>query len=134
LCIDDQELLSIDAGIAEVRIDLLGGSFLNGPVALAFNIHDCGRFDQQIQALTRFHRLNPSRAPKCSPDPLLDRLILELRALDALHENASLRDIGKVLFSRRVAAWGFDDSVRSATRRLVVSARRRRDHTYLRLL
>ena len=124
------ERLSLSDGQSRIRVDLLAGSFLDGPVALRFEIADDRRAPSQIMAFTRFralrqrglfgHWLN-------QPERHARRWIDQLRTYDALNASASERDIAETLFPARydIDDWRYGgNSLRSTVRRLIISAKR----------
>lgn len=126
----ERERLSLSDGQSRIRVDLLAGSFLGGPVALRFVIADDRRAPSQIKALTRFRALRQRGLFGRwlnRPEPHARRWIDQLRAYDGLNAGASERDIAFVLFPGR---YNIDDwrdggaSLRSTVRRLTVSAKR----------
>ena len=116
--------------MCRVRIDLLTGSFLHGPVALHFVIPDDWRAPSQITALTRFRALRQRGLFGRwlnRPEPQARRWIEQLRAYDAVSDHASERDIAMVLFPVRYDVIEWRDggaSLRSTVRRLIAAAKR----------
>jgi hypothetical protein len=112
-----------------VRLDAVAGSLQNGPVRLFHRLTAKAELDSKLPALRQLAAFCEigAAAPWIIPDdPLLDRLTLALRVLDARAEGASLRDIGMEL-AGRAADWpGDGESTKSWIRRLVALSDRLR--------
>lgn len=110
-----------DAG-KPIRLDIIDGSVLNGPVilepvlSLRPDLHWQLTTVQQLQAMLTGRHYSPR------PDPRFARLLLALRALDACAEGASLRTIAQELLHAH--DWpGDGEFVKSRARRLVCLAK-----------
>ena len=133
------ERLSLSDGFHHLRVDVVEGTLLDGPVRLRFVIADDDRASAQILALQRFRAfcrggvfgrtLNP-------PERHGTQWVRQLRAYDAVEPGASERTIAMELFARRFSDydWRTSDALRSAVRRLIGGARRMVGGSYLTLL
>ena len=127
-------------GRHHIRLHVIAGTLLNGPVMLRFEIGWSEPFEPAISTLRRF--LNLCRSGEMPPErPVPDRTahrtILVLRVHDALAKGASIRDIGILLFglARIEAEWRDPgESLKSQCRRLIASARAMADGGYKELL
>ncbi|MCC2977137.1 DUF2285 domain-containing protein [Sphingomonas sp. PL-96] len=118
-------LLSNGAG--SVRLDVLSGSLLDGPVSLVHVLPGMEESAPALAALRRFlHLRHAGRFPGLAARARqrLRRQVMALRAHDALAEGASIRDIGVMLFGReRVQDEWADEALKSQSRRLITLAR-----------
>lgn len=124
-----ESLLLRDASRGGLRLDVVAGSLLDGPVSL---FHDFGWVHDVEPAVTAVRRyLNLCRtgefpAPSIQGSQRFRRQIQALRVHDALAEGASIRDIGTMLFgSDRVwVEWpGSGEALKSQCRRMIALAR-----------
>lgn len=112
-----------------LRLDIEGARLSNGPVRLFYRLDGVRSLQRPLQTLQRFKflleqgrfslRLHP-------PEPRARRMILVLRAFDALTGGATQRDIAEMLDGAMLdqLAWRSQfPSVRSRAQRLVNSAR-----------
>ena len=125
----DREHLQIGAGVHRLRLDVMAGSLLSGPVRLRYEIVPARNMEAVVATLRRFLHLCRTgdllSAPTLTPQRLR-RQIEALRVHDALAAGASIRDIGLLLFGhdRVRAEWhGASDALKSRCRRLVALAR-----------
>ncbi len=127
-------------GFHRVRIDILDGTVLAGPVRLRFLVTDDERASVQILALQQFHALRRRGVFGRSlhpPEPHAAHWIRQLRAFDAVESGASERVVAMTLFAGRFSDEGWrtgEKGVRSAARRLIATARRMVAGDYLKLL
>jgi hypothetical protein len=124
------EHLLIGASSGGLRLDLLEGTLLQGPVMLRYDFSAVGDIEPLLAPLRAFHHF--CRTGELSP-PLprkrqRDRRVVDaLRTHDALQAGASIRDVGILLFgARRVAEeWGAPgEALKSHSRRMIALARR----------
>lgn len=124
----EESLLLRDGGPG-LRIDIVCGSLLNGPVTL---LHDFGwvhDVEPAIVALRRYlHLCRTGELPtlRRATNQATRRLIEALRVHDALAGGASIRDVGVVLFGidRIQAEWpGRGEALKSHCRRLIALSR-----------
>lgn len=124
------EHLAIDDGRRRLRVDVVGGTLLEGPVRLRFLIDGSDGLDQsaltlrRLAALLRRGRLLPSLYPT---DTRLARWTAALRVKDALTAGASHREIAIALHGIDHVAehWGGrSDALQSRIRRAAALARR----------
>lgn len=134
------ENLLLHDGVNSIRLDIMSGSLLDGPVALRFDIHREDSVDPMIDTLRRFLHFQRTGAippQRQSRERHHQRVALALRVHDALVQGASIRDVGIMLFgiSRVEAEWeASGESLKSACRRLIVLARSMASGGYLTLL
>jgi hypothetical protein len=108
-------------GSGVVRLDVLCGSLLEGPVSLVLSLAGMEESEPAMLALRRFLHLP---APSAPVRPRLRRQVQALRVHDALSQGASIRDVGIMLFGReRVRHEWADEALKSQCRRLIILAR-----------
>lgn len=136
----EQALLLHRAGRASLRLDVLSGSLLDGPVTLLNDLGSVRDFEATVASLRGYLCLCQTGelpvALRAARQPLR-RQILALRVYDALAEGASIRAIGAMLFgSDRVKEeWpGPGEALKSQCRRLIALARSMIDGGYTTLL
>lgn len=118
----DRQHVRLDGIPEPLRLDVVAGSILDGPVRLEPALCFDRDVECQILALRRLYRLLGGAPIPFAPDMRMPRLVLALRALDARKEGASLREIGTVLFED--TDWpGDGEWMKSAVRRIVALAR-----------
>jgi hypothetical protein len=122
------EHLLISDGLRAIRIDVLAGSVRNGPVELLYRLSGIASAEPPLLTLRRLLglcRTGRFSASLHSPSPRAARLVLMLRALDAIASGASQRDIAQWLLGGSVGErWRLcAPSLRSRAQRLVRSAR-----------
>lgn len=114
---DHAEHLFLRASDISLRLDIIAGTVLAGPVILEPRV-SLNWLDRQIATLKILDSLLRGNPPLAVADPRLSRLVLALRALDARREGASLRDLARDIFG--TTEWpGDGDHVKSRARRLV---------------
>jgi len=134
-----REEVLVGRGPASLRLSIVEGTLLAGPVMLQVHIHGAAQLDRSIASLTRlvqYLRHGRITPPKARSDRSLRRGQV-LQVLDALAAGASHRDIARGLFGVATVDrdWnGSSDHMRSKTRRLVILARRLAAGGYLDLL
>jgi len=102
---------------ASIRMDVVGGTVLGGPVTLEARV-PLHRLDYQITTVRRLAAVLRNEQLTAVTDARLARLIDALRALDARHEGASLRVIAEGIFG--TDEWpGDGEHIKSRARRLV---------------
>lgn len=121
----DCEHVLLGRGGTTVRLDVVAGSLLDGPVSLA---HDLALADEPaMAALRRFlHFCRVGVLPAYSPpaSQRLGRQAVILRVADALAQGASIRDVGIMLYgAERVSKEWADEALKSQCRRLIAMAR-----------
>lgn len=127
-------------GCPGVRLDVIAGTLLNGPVSLRFDMSLSDESERQLQTLRLFLDLcreGASAVPSVPAGRISRRSIDALRVHDALAESASIRDIGVMLFgaARIQAEWRAPgESLKSHCRRLIALSRFMADGGYKQLL
>jgi len=121
----DCEHVLLGRGGAAVRLDVVAGSLLDGPVSLA---HDLALADEPaMAALRRFlHLCRDGVLPVYRPpaNQRFKRQAVILRVADALAQGASIRGIGIMLYGpERVGDEWSDEALKSQCRRLIAEAR-----------
>jgi hypothetical protein len=134
------EVVALSDGYQRIRLDVVSGSLLDGPVRLHYHLSGFCDLDvklltlRRLAALCRRGRFSSTLHPR---EPRAPRWIAALRAHDAIAEGASQREIAATLFGEAWVSedWRRDsDSLRLRTQRLVRSARTMVAGGYLRLL
>jgi hypothetical protein len=134
------EHIAISDGYRRIRVDVVSGSMLNGPVLLHHQLMGVDRLDEKLLglrrliALHRHGRLVPSLFP-VSLQTI--RIVAALRIYDALAAGASQRDMAVALFGWDTveADWAAaSDYLRLRVRRLVRLARRLATGGWMQLL
>jgi hypothetical protein len=121
----DMEHISLSDGFRRIRIDVVSGTLLEGPVVMTHILTGLTGVSPKLLALRRLIALTRTRRFGASLFPVASqtaRLVAALQAFDGLTAGASQRDIAVTLYGQqRVAAeWnGASDSMRSRVRRLV---------------
>lgn len=110
-----------------IRLDVLSGSLLDGPVSLVLCLAGMEADGPAMVTLRRFlHLRRTGRIPAVSTRACqrLRRQVLALRVHDALAAGASIRDVGIMLFGfERVREEWADEALKSHCRRLITLAR-----------
>lgn len=110
-----------------IRLDVLSGSLMRGPVSLVHDFAGTDEIEQVFAALRRFLRLRRSGhlpARSFAASQRANRQIQALRVHDALALGASIRDVGVMLFGiERVQAEWADEALKSQCRRLIALSR-----------
>lgn len=102
---------------ASLRLDIIEGTLLDGPVILEPSVK-LEELDRQIAAIRKLHAFLRGMVPPKEVDSRLPRLLLALRVLDARARGASLRDLAFGILGGQ--DWpGDGDSMKSRVRRLV---------------
>jgi len=121
------EHLLLSDGTASLRLDLLSGSLLAGPACLVYRLAGLAALHGPLDTLRALVRLWQSgRLGPFSPSSRNRRLVLLLRAGDALRDGAAQREIAAGLLSGDAAGvrWrSAAPSLRSRAQRLVKGAR-----------
>lgn len=134
-----ESLLLRDAG-RSLRMNVVSGSLLNGPVSLLHDFAWVDDIESAIAASRRFLylcRTGRFLASSVPADQTTRRLIRALRAHDALVGGASIREVGVMLFGidRVRAEWpGTGEALKSQCRRLIALSRFMVSGGYRRLL
>jgi hypothetical protein len=121
----DIEHVALSDGFRRIRIDVVSGTLLEGPVVMTHILTGLTGVSPKLLALRRLIALTRTRRFGASLFPVASqtaRLVAALQVFDGLSAGASQRDIGVTLYGQqRVAAeWnGASDSMRSRVRRLV---------------
>jgi hypothetical protein len=114
---DGAEHLLLRTRGTSLRLDVVAGTVLAGPVALELSFA-LDRLEWRIATVRALAAMLRDESPGAATDARMPRLVLALRALDARHEGASLRDIARGIFG--AMDWpGDGDHIKSRTRRLV---------------
>jgi hypothetical protein len=124
------EHIAISDGYRRIRIDVLTGSLLGGPVFLRHHLDEIDQLDPKLLALRRLialHRHGRFVASLFLVGPQIKRIVMALRVYDALADGASQRDIAIALFGKNAVDDDWivgSDYLRLRVRRLVTLARR----------
>jgi hypothetical protein len=120
------EHLLLSDGMTSLRLDVDAGSLLGGPVRLAYRLSGFAALDGPLATLGALLRLRQSgRLRRPQMRSRNRRLVLLLRAWDALQAGATQREIAGVLLSGDAARarWRVEaPSLRSRAQRLAVGA------------
>lgn len=116
-------------GDPDIRLDVFAGTLHDGPVSFLFDMAGSDNYGPSIRSLRHF--LASYCSGGASPLPsarnsLPRRMIDALRVHDALHQGASIRDIGIMLFGmiRVEAEWQSPgEALKSCCRRLIAYSR-----------
>jgi hypothetical protein len=123
---DCQQVL-LREGSGAVRLDVLSGSLLDGPVSLVLSRSGMEENEPALVALRRFLHLRRTGGFPAPAAPVCQRLPRQVQALrvhDALSQGASIRDVGIMLFGGdRVRHEWADEALKSQCRRLIILAR-----------
>ena len=112
------EHLRLSSHGGAIRLDVVSGTVLDGPVLLRPILCLGSALEDQLTAVRRLNAFLTGSRPPVENDRRLKRLVLVLRVLDACREGASLRDIARDLFGER--DWpGDGECIKSRVRRLV---------------
>ena len=134
------EHVLIGASSVGLRIDVLEGTLLQGPVSLRHDISVVVDLGPPLATLRAFHDLcRMGRLPlRSTRKRQRDRRIVDaLRTHDALQDGASIRDVGILLFgTRRVGEeWNAPgEALKSHSRRMIALARRMAGGAWRKLL
>ena len=110
----DGEHLLVERGDDLIRLDVVHGTTVRGPVTLRFELADDDRLAAQLTALHAFR----AKMPIQSRHERLARKLLALQAVDARNAGASLRESARMLLGP--GDWPGDGEHRkSHTRRLL---------------
>lgn len=122
LCGPSIQHVRVDLPGAVVRLDVIDGTLVDGPVTLIFELPDDFRLSSRLDALASFQAARCG-APHVAPlQEKLSRKLLSLHAADAEAVGASLRDIANALFGED--DWpGNGEHRKSRVRRLVAAGR-----------
>lgn len=138
-CKGGTESLLVRNGRCWLRVDIVSGTLLDGPVELDLLVTGTVPIEPQLGALRMVAALRrdgrlPADGRGC--DLRLQREVLALRAHDARMDGASMQDIARALFGQEGAGgWmGSSDYLKSRIRRLVALARHRAEGGYNALL
>jgi len=110
------EHLVIDHGRGTIRLDVIDGTVVAGPVTLRFDLADDDRLDFQLSAMRAFR----GPAPVARSHVQLARRLLALQTVDARDAGASLRETADIVLGP--GAWPGDGEHRkSLIRRMIVA-------------
>ncbi|MFL6775401.1 MAG: DNA -binding domain-containing protein [Sphingomicrobium sp.] len=121
--------LLLSDGYRTLRLDLAGADVRLSPVRLSFELCGLKTLDRPLLVLRRFHSLVLRRRFTRSlhqPVRRARRLVLLLRAFDAINAGANQAEIAEVLLSSSLVRRGWrihSPSIRSQAQRLVSGAR-----------
>lgn len=124
-----ESLLLRNAGCGGLRLDVISGSLLQGPVALLFEFGRRSEIELAIAALRRYYHLcctGEFPAVSFHRNQRFQRQIQALCVHDALAQGASIRDVGTMLFGGdrvRVEWPGQGDALKSHCRRMIALVR-----------
>jgi hypothetical protein len=119
------EYVALSDGYRRIRINVISGTLLEGPVLLKHQLAGLAGLSPKILALRRLIALTKTRRFGVSLFPVAPqtaRIVAALQVFDGLLAGASQHDLAVALYGEdRVAAeWnGKSDSMRSRVRRLV---------------
>lgn len=134
-----EELRLVSAGHA-IRLSILSGTLLDGPVRLVFHLNGDRHLAIRLRALRVFERLvSRGRIPSPpAPDtPAQRKRAILLKTLDGLAQGWSQRQIAIALFGEKAVAadWGGrSDFLKSRVRRMIAWAETLSGDAYLDLL
>ncbi|OCC24328.1 hypothetical protein MB02_07000 [Croceicoccus estronivorus] len=116
----------LGSGAGGIRLDVAGGSLLEGPVSLMHDLSRVVDLEPTLAPLRRF--LDFQRTGHLMEVPhasqRMRRQVLALRVHDALVAGASIRDVGVMLFGlERVRDEWAGEALKSQCRRLIAMAR-----------
>jgi hypothetical protein len=137
---DGREQVALSDGFRRIRIDVVGGTLLQGPVRFRYLLSGFCDVESKVLTLRRLAslcRLGRFARALHPPEPRASRWIEALRSYDAITAGASQREISAALFGGQRARdeWRTSsDSLRLRIQRLVRSARTMVAGGYLRLL
>jgi hypothetical protein len=135
-----RELAAITDGYHRIRLDVVRGSLLLGPVRLSYVLDDTRDLEAQLLAVRRLTALRRKGRFVKSLFPrerMAPRWIAALRASDATAAGTSQRDLAQYLFGGlavRTQWRGESDFMRLRVQRLLRIGRRMIDRGYLSLL
>ncbi|GAA0317734.1 hypothetical protein GCM10009087_30140 [Sphingomonas oligophenolica] len=113
------EHLLIERGGEVIRLDVIDGTAVAGPVTLRFDLPDDDRLPAQISTLSAYRRATVP-APRHAQ---LGNRLLALQATDARSIGASLRDIADIILGP--GTWpGEGEHRKSHVRRMLVAGER----------
>jgi len=124
------EHLVVADGMRRIRLDVTGGTMLDGPVRLCFRLEGLMAIEAPLLTLRRLSALSQlRRMPRLlfPADRRAPRGVLALRAGDAWRCGASQREVAEAIFGgeRVRSEWnGSSDYMRSQVRRMLRHARR----------
>lgn len=128
---DRREHILIGTAEASLRLDVIEGTLLEGPVALTYHIPGLADARTKLQTAARLfdacHKGRLVPAVRLSRDAL-QREMAQLAVWDLLMQGASLRDIGETIFGFQAVKDGWphrQEHMKSAVRRLVAGAKAR---------
>jgi hypothetical protein len=119
------EHIALSDGYRRIRIDVVSGTLLEGPVLLKHQLAGLAGLSPKILALRRLIALTRTQRFGASLFPIAPqtaRIVAALQIFDGLLAGASYHDIAVSLYGedRAAAEWnGASDSMRSRVRRLV---------------
>lgn len=137
---DGTEHVLLSDGVRGIRIDVVGGSIRSGPVELRYRMSGIDSAEAPLLTLRRLLALcrrGCFSAALHPPEVRAARLILMLRAYDAMLSGGSQREIAAILLSSeaRGERWRVEaPTLRSRVQRLVRSAQAMAGGGYLSLL
>lgn len=137
---DGREHVVLTDGYRRLRMDIISGSVLDGPVCLQYQLQGLRLLDAQLLTLRRLIALvRTGRFAKTlfPPDLYAGRIADALRTHDALAVGASQREIATQLFGADMVdrGWsGSSDFLKSRIRRLVRLARQMAAGDYCHLM
>lgn len=124
---DAGEHAVLSDGLHHLRLDVVRGSILDGPVVLHYQLRGIATAQIKVLPLRRLIDLCRQRRFSSTLYPLdrrVERWTLTLRVHDAIASGATQREIGRVLFDADFTAPTRDaESLRARVRRLVSDAR-----------
>lgn len=134
------ERVALSDGYRRIRLDIVSGSVLDGPVSLRYRLGDGRELDPQLLTLRRLQLLRRTgrfARTLFPPEKMAPRWVAALRVCDALATGVSQRELANFLFGPLAAhaTWrGDSDFLRLRVQRLVRIARRMTQSAYISLL
>jgi hypothetical protein len=134
------EHLLLSDGLRSIRLDVLAGTVRNGPVCLHYQLRGFTDLEAKLRVLRQLAAYRKSgcfAAQLHKQETRAARLVLLLRASDALRAGATQREIAAELVDADAQAvrWRVDlPSARSRVQRLARAARSWRDRGHVELL
>ncbi len=133
------EQLLLSDGLQHIRLDVVQGTLLAGPVALHFNLTDGPTLSAQLNTLRKWQifRNGWDLTLIAKPENRAPIWVRQLRAYDGAMAGATMREIAQTLFpalATPVALQDRNSAVRSMVRRLLRVARANVAGGYRRIL
>jgi hypothetical protein len=133
------EHLLLSDGLRHLRLDVVRGTLLAGPVAMHFSLNDGPTLSAQLDTVRHWQRFRKGRdLGRIAKQEHRARIwVRQLRALDGAVAGATMREIAQTLFpalATSVALQDRNSAIRSRVRRLLRAARANVGGGYRRIL